>query len=199
MHVQPEVLCVVEGHGEIKAVPVLLRRIGAGLEPPVYPVTPQPFRVPRSRLADKSGQLERVLLRGGLRAHASGGVLVVLDADDDCPVEVGQRLSGWATGVVPGSRVGVVVANREFESWLLAGIEPLRGRAGISPTAEWPADSETRRGAKARLDALMPEGKYKPVLHQARFAALMDIDLATERSRSFRKFVAEVTRLLSGP
>jgi hypothetical protein len=142
MQPRPEVLCVVEGHREHKAVPELVRRIGYVLQPPVYPIVRRPFRVPRSRLANKSDQLERVLQRGGLRPNTPGGVLVVLDADDDCPVELGQRLSGWA---------------------------------------------------------LMPDENYKPTVHQGSFAALMDIDLAAERSRSFRKFVAEVTRLLSAP
>jgi len=92
--------------------------------------------------------------------------------------------------------IGVVVANREFESWFLAGIESLRGRRGIRQDAGAPLDCETIRDAKGRLNAFMIGETYHALTHQPSFAATLDISLAARRSRSLRKFVAEVGRLL---
>jgi hypothetical protein len=197
MDMQPLVFCVVEGHGEVDAVPGLVRRIGQSLDPPTYPDLTA-FRIPRSKLVQGPVEIGAVVRRRGLWAQRPGGVLVVLDADDDCPVDCAKTLVAWATEASSAVPVGVVLADREFESWFLAGIDSLRGHRGISAAAVAPPNSETVRDAKGQLNALMPaDQKYRPNIHQAGFAARLDIDVAAGRSRSLRKFVVEVTRLLS--
>jgi hypothetical protein len=42
--------CVVEGHGEVKALPVLLRRMGISIDPDVYLEIMPPIRRPRGSL-----------------------------------------------------------------------------------------------------------------------------------------------------
>jgi len=123
-------------------------------------------------------------------------VLVVLDADDDCPVELAKTILSWGRDVSPTMEIGLVVANREFESWFLAGIESLRGSRGIRQDAGAPLDCETIRDAKGRLNAFMIGETYHALTHQPSFAATLDIGLAARRSRSLRKLVAEVGRLL---
>lgn len=197
MDERPLVFCVVEGHGDIDAVTQLVYRIGYGLDPPAYPEL-RSFRVSRSKLVQEPAEIGSVVRRRGLRPQRAGGVLVVLDADDDCPVDCAKTLTTWAAEASAAVQVGVALANREFESWLLAGLESFRGYRGIPVDAVAPADSETVRDAKGRLNALMPpDHKYRPNVHQSGFAAKLEIDVAAERSRSFRKFVAEVTRLLT--
>jgi len=47
------VAAIVEGHGECEAVPVLIRRIAAMIDPGFVPTVLQPMRVPASRLSEK--------------------------------------------------------------------------------------------------------------------------------------------------
>lgn len=51
---------VVEGHGEVRALPVLLRRMAAAIAPESFLRLPQPHRVPKSKLV-KSGALESAI------------------------------------------------------------------------------------------------------------------------------------------
>jgi Domain of unknown function (DUF4276) len=198
MAVTPVVHCIVEGYGEVLAVPELVRRVGRGLTPPVFPVVSQPIRVPRSRLVRGPDEFGRAVRLGTLKQGGRGGVLVVLDADDDCPVDLAKTILSWGRDIAPSTAVSVVVANREFESWFLAGIESLRGRRGIHPDAVVPSDCENIRDAKGRLNALMVGETYSPVTHQPSFAATLDLSVAARRNRSLRKLIAEVKRLL-GP
>lgn len=50
--------CIVEGHGDVEAVPILVRRLARELDPDLAVETPRPIRVPKDRLL-KTGELER--------------------------------------------------------------------------------------------------------------------------------------------
>ena len=50
--------CIVEGHGEVEAVPVLIRRIAWDLYPELPIIVERPIRAPRN-LVVKAGELER--------------------------------------------------------------------------------------------------------------------------------------------
>jgi hypothetical protein len=77
--------------------------------------------------------------------------------------------------------VEVVVAVREFEAWFLAGLGA--------------ANSETVRDAKGEFAAM--EGiSYRETIHQARYAARLDLDVAYTTSRSFRRLVSAVGALV---
>lgn len=186
--------CVVEGHGETKAVGVLIRRIAdhSGLE--------QPTKVLHSRVARhallRPDELEQTLRFARLRVGGEGRVLVLIDADDDCPRDLALELCDRvrrATNLV----TAVVIANREFEAWFLAAAESLRGARGLSPLVEAPEDPEAVRDAKGWLTDQMEHGhSYSPPVDQPALAALMDLDRARS-SRSFDKCYREIIRLLS--
>ena len=79
----------------------------------------------------------------------SGGILVLLDADDDCPAELAPTLLNRARSARPDCRVSVVLANREFEAWFLASAQSLAGRFGFPADIEAPL---TRREYGAPKD-----------------------------------------------
>ena len=100
--------CIVEGHGERHALPVLARRVGESLQPPAYWDVPPAIRVPRSKLL-RQGELERSVRLARANVVNSkdgvGAVLVVVDADDDCAALLGPELlrrAVSAAGEVPG-------------------------------------------------------------------------------------------------
>jgi hypothetical protein len=116
-------------------------------------------------------------------------VIVLFDADDDCPARMAPRLLQWAQDV-RAERCAVVMACREYEAWFLAGVESLRGRAAIRPDATFADDPEGPRGAKEALESLMESGaNYVPTADQAKLSALVDVRTVFARSRSFRHLV----------
>lgn len=186
---------VVEGHGDCDAIPVLVRRVAESLFPPVYPRVESPLRVPRNRLI-KPGELERAVEYSARRVGQEGRVLIVIDADDDCPATLGPELLRRATQARGDVRTGVVIAKREYEAWFLTGAESLRGKRGLSDELTPPPNPESMRGPKEWLTRHKRDGSaYVETLDQAALTACLDLDL-TRRSDSFDKCYRELTRLL---
>lgn len=179
---------VVEGHGEVTAIPVLLRRIleqhdrfGITVE--------RPIRVKRTEMVRngevEGGRFNRYLQLASSRA-VSGAVLVVMDADDDLPCQLGPAMLQECQTLLPHSRIGVVFANRCYEAWFLAGA------AGFG--AEFKGDPDGHRSpvnwVKEHLQL-----NYSKTIDQERLSARLDIAEAVRTSASFGKLVREVLRL----
>ena len=189
------IAAIVEGHGEVEAAPVLLRRIAERLSPGVALELPRPIRVPRNRVV-RAGELERAVALAAARVGADGGVFVLLDANGDCPARLAPRLLERAAGARPDRDVRVVLAKMEYEAWFLAAAASLAGRAGIDEDIVPPDDPEAVRDAKGWLSARMPPGRpYRETLHQARFSAAIDLDLA-RAAPSFDKLWRDVGWLI---
>jgi len=188
---------VVEGHGEVEAVPILLRRIAAISGAGGFRLE-RPLRCSKHKLV-KAGELERVVELAARRAGPKGAVLIVLDSDESCPKETAPELLARARIARKDRTIALTLANHEFEAWFLAAIESIRGRRGIRPDATFDGDPEGMRGAKGCLESLMNEGaSYSETLDQPALAALMDIDMARRRSPSFDKFFRDVERFWRG-
>jgi hypothetical protein len=140
---------------------------------------------------------ERAVAAGALRVSAKGGVLVLLDADDDCPAEHGPLLLGRAKAARPDKLVSVILANREFEAWFLAAAPSLAGQFGFPAQFRRPRNPETPRDCKGLLTRARPRGQpYKETVDQAPLTSVFDLKMAREHSDSFDKFYREVSRLL---
>lgn len=191
----PTVASIVEGDGEVPALPKLLHRIAAELGAPDL-LTPTPMRIPRGKITTTGG-IERAVAAGALRVPRKGGVLVLLDADDDCPAEYGPVLLARAKAVRPDKQVSVVLANREFEAWFLAAAPSLAGQFGFPAEFPRPQNPETPRDCKGMLTKARPRGQpYKETVDQTPLASAFDLKMAREHSDSFDKFYREISRLL---
>jgi len=186
------VACVVEGHGEVQALPVLVRRLALAARPDARVIVPRPFRLPRGRFKAK-GDLERAVAVVAQRVDR-GGVLVLADADDDCPVELADELRGRLAGRV-SCPVAVVLAVREYGAWFLASMSSLRNHPDVSSDAQDTDAPEQVRDAKGELSRRLSVPKYSETRHQPAFSQHMDLDQAST-CRSFRKLRAEVERLM---
>jgi len=190
---------IVEGQGEVLAVPILLRRIFHECQ--AYDVQlPRPFRVHRNRIA-RTGEMEKAVRqavadRGRSDTFRIAAVLVILDADEDCPARLAPELLRRCQSVLPDLPVSVVLAQREFEAWFLGAKESLRGKRGIRLDAATPENPESIRGAKERLTANMEGKRYLPTDDQPAFAEGFDLRLARERCPSFQKLLRDVHGLL---
>ena len=190
----PHIVPIVEGHGEVDAVPVLLRRIATELGAPGLTIG-RPIRCPR-QLISKDYELGRVVDLAARRVEAPGPVLILLDADADCPALLGPELQRRATEKRPDATIRVVLAKREYEAWFLAAVESLRERGRVTAGAAVPEDPEEIQGAKEYLERLMGRGGvYSETIDQPALSAMFDLRQARTRSPSFDKLWREMERL----
>jgi hypothetical protein len=161
---------IVEGKGEVEAVPGLLRRLsrqaGRGGRLVVNPA----IRVKAGSFLRDEVYFRRYVELASRKAQAQpqGHVLILLDCEDDCAGQLGPRLLARARKVHTGIPFTVVLAHREYETWFLAAAASLRSVGGLPADLEAPADPEAIRGAKEWLAARMPGG-YDPTNHQPLF------------------------------
>lgn len=191
--------CIVEGIGDKSAAAVLVQRIARLVSPEAQVVTPHNAILvrPKSRLI-KEAELKAAVGLVALRVAPHGGILVLLDADEDCPADLGPQLLRWARTERGDLPIGLVLAKSEFESWFLAAAESVAGRLGLRKELRSPHEPEGIRGAKEWLSRNMPRQQpYSETAHQAALARLFDLGLARKRSDSFDKCFREIGALVS--
>jgi hypothetical protein len=185
---------MVEGHGEVAAAPVLLRRLLAEAQCHGIDIG-RPIRRTQSQLRSKEGIQAGVRL--ALLQPECAAVVILFDGEDDCPKELATTVRAWAREAAAGKPCDVVIAYREYETWFLAALESLRGQYGIPRNATAPADPESKRDAKGALEEFMPADRaYSETGDQPAMSAVFDMGLAHRRNRSFRKFVKAVGEVL---
>ena len=185
---------IVEGQAEVESAPILLRRILAEFEAYRLEIA-KPFRVKRNRIV-RPDELERAIQQSVRSRPNACGIIVLLDADDDCPASLGPELLNRcrSTTQLPAT---AILANRELECWFLGAKESLRGIRGISSDATTPHDPEGIRGAKERLQQNMQDRRYLEIDDQPALVERMDLKQARTRCPSFDKFFREVESLIS--
>jgi Domain of unknown function (DUF4276) len=189
------IACIVEGHGEVEALPILIRRIGATVDAGIVLDVKKPIRVGRSKLV-KQGEIERSVELAAARTSGRGGILILVDADDDCPAKLGPDLLRRARSARSDVPLAVVLAKREFEAWFVAAATSLAGRRGLATDLAPPPDAEAKRDAKGWLTEHRTDGNaYSETTDQAALAAVFDLEQA-RRADSFDKCIRDMTRLI---
>ena len=183
MTIQP----IVEGHGEVDAVPELLRRLVAEAAHPDISIL-RTIRSNRGALV-RQVSLERVIQVA--RTKNPDAILILLDGDDDpCPGKLAQQLNTWAKASAAPMACEVVVAQREYEAWFLGAMESLRGTRGIADNAVSETAPEAPRDAKGRLRSKMLAGRfYVERSDQVVLTSVFEMRSAYHSCRSFRKMV----------
>jgi Domain of unknown function (DUF4276) len=201
---------IVEGHGEVGAVPILLKSW-------------RRFRRYRNVEVDVAGPV-RASGKGSIRrSHDNANelgieyyvkiallrrpdvILVLLDADDDCPKTLGPELLARARAcIAPCFPIGVVVAKREYEAWFLAAFSSLRFRQELERRRFEPARRSLPPGTnveeiadcKRYLSGLIGV-KYEPAIHQPALTEMLPFSPGmSRRSRSFRKLLKELQSIV---
>ena len=166
---------IVEGHGEVESVRILIHRIWAECLPALPLEVLRPIRIPRSKLV-KDGELERAVTLARLQTDDNDGVLVLIDADDDCPKQSAPQLLERARKVGVARRVSVVLARREYEAWFLAAAVSIRGQRRLPPDLVSPPDPEYVTDAKGWLsERMIGTSVYSPTLDQPALTAVFDL------------------------
>jgi hypothetical protein len=189
---------VIEGDGDKEAVPFLLRRIFPEIGQPEYSPAPRPIMcgdIPKLR---KDGVLEKFVEYACSRSDGNSALLI-LDCDDDCPVEVAKEFTRRVRPIAQAAskRVGIAFMYREFETLFLYSLRLL---TETYPQFEWRVqdrdyerDWTEVRGAKGALNSRMRAHYYKETRDQSRFVSVLDLQDLRGRCRS----VEHLFRLLS--
>ncbi len=159
---------------------------------------PRPIRVARNRIL-RHGEVERAVELAARKAGPDGGILILMDANGDCPAEVAGRVLERALETRRDRSIRVVLAKMEYEAWFLAAAASLAGKQGMDMSVTGPPDPESIRDAKGWLTSKMPRGQsYRETLHQAALTTAFDLD-AARASPSFDKLWRDVCSLLGLP
>ncbi|RYZ35962.1 MAG: DUF4276 family protein, partial [Myxococcaceae bacterium] len=184
---------IVEGHGEVYAAPILMRRLARILAPTDHLEVLPPHRIPRGQLV-KEDDLRRAIELTARKVGGDGRILVLLDADKDLPCVLGPQLLGLARKHRPDRAISVVIAQCEYEAWFLAAAESLRGQRGLPADLRVPPNFERIRDAKGWLRERMPQG-YSETIDQAALTSVFDLE-AARRADSFDKLFRDMGALL---
>lgn len=200
----PVIVPIVEGVGEVEAVPLLLRRL---LQ---EEFARYDWQVAKPKNAHGCGNL---LTPGGLEKFLQyaqlestcAAVLVLMDGDsvevlppdqrpeEDCAPGFAQLLARRAAAIQPQVPVVIVVATWEYEAWFLASIETME----ITGLSSYHAAMADTRSPKGWIDRHLPPGqKYLETIDQAKMTHKLDFRRVEERSRSFRRLKNALSQLL---
>jgi Domain of unknown function (DUF4276) len=188
-------LPIVEGDGDLLAVPELIRRVAHAADIFDLQIL-RPHK--RGDLAKVSKRFEDFLAAGLLEGAP---ILWVMDYDgercDDVDRDI-ETLRMRAAQVAPQANVDFAFMVKEYESLFLCDRETLcMFFPDIPGHAQWPADPERVRGAKEWISKIRPKGlAYKETVHQVRLTSRIDLHRLRDRSPSFVRFETAVLKLL---
>ena len=168
------VAAIVEGQGELDCIGILLRRIWSDLVGGDY-IDVKSVRQMRSRLYNGE-----IVNQDGIRRAVGLAyeklqlmpfpddpalVLILIDADDDKPCELGPKLLRAAQVSHSHIRVACVVANVEYETWFVAAAESLADFLELSAGFPGVSDPEGSRLKKGWVDERFRDGSYSETIH----------------------------------
>ena len=197
-----KIVPIVEGDGEVTAVPVLLHRL-------LRESNALGFQVATPKNAHGSGNLTK---EGGVEKFVRyawiepgcAAVIIIIDGDaTDCAMTLAKNLAARIRKLKGPKPVAVVVANREYEAWFLASLPSIVGKQ-IAEAVKLPerlvlsGHPENVRNVKGWITRHLPSGKaYKETEHQLSMTRLIDLGLARNASRSFQRLYNAVAQLLT--
>lgn len=196
---QVKVAPIVEGDGEVPAVPILLRRIASELLTDTVVHVLKPIRQPRERLlANKDNCLRNSVglainkLRQFQVPDACELVLLLVDADKDCAAKIGPETLELLRTIRSDVDSTCVLAVVEYETWFVAAAESLEKYLDLDSTEQIPDDPERSRCRKKWVEARYRGTKYVEPVDQPKLTAAMDLHLCRRRSPSFDKLCREL-------
>jgi Domain of unknown function (DUF4276) len=179
-------------------VRILLERVGSEVIGGAHIEVLRPLRSPKTKLAKKA-ELERVVALAQLKlaAHSSLDrplILILVDADEDPPCQLGPGLLAIAREARSDLDVVCVIANVEYETWFVAAARSLakRGRLQLAAGEQPPDDPEEARCGAAWIQKHFTGIRYSKTIDQPALTREMDLGECRRHSRSFDKLCRDM-------
>jgi hypothetical protein len=189
-------LAIVEGQGDAKAIPLLIRNIlkarhiyDIKLLPPQrrgeYPVVAKNF----DRLFEIAVRLEKA------------PILWVMDFDAEgcnCPYEAAQALLDRAAELRPGWPIEIAFLVKEYEVLFLHDENATRHVfPDLAKDKPFPSSPEKIRDAKGWISERLPSDKaYSATAHQEKITAQLNLDLLRQKSKDFAHLERAILKLI---
>ncbi len=187
---------IVEGQGEVQAVPALLHRVCASACATTKVRVNPPIRIKAGSFLKDADYFRKYVALAAAKAAQSGGhVIILLDCEDDCPATLGPKLLQLARDVRAGVSILVFLAYREYETWFITAAPSLRGLVGLPDDLEAPADPERIRDAKGWFSHRMSQSYDPIVTNQLDFTRAFDLQQA-QVNDSFRRLCNHIRELV---
>ena len=165
---QPVVLAsIVEGHGDVAAMPVLLSRLVRSLGVNAYFEIRPAQRVHKDRMIDPVA-MGSYLNTAAAQIEGPGAIIIARDADDQAACILGPQILDVARSVRRDRDIIVAVFEREFEAAFVAAARSLGCNTGEAPSV---------RDAKGAVRRMLGR-KYTETVDQAELVRLMDVEQA---------------------
>jgi Domain of unknown function (DUF4276) len=193
------VLPIVGGHGEDRCIRILLERIWCELLNGEYIEVLKPIRGKRDRLSQKEGLQNYVRLaleKLNNPPRSSDLVLVLVDADQDCPAIVGPKLLGYAQEVYSQTKMSCILANGEYETWFVAAAESLDSYLDLPAGFQGLEAPEESGLGKGSIKRHFKETKHSETQDQPAMTKAMNLALCRGRSPSFDKLCRDLEKLM---
>jgi hypothetical protein len=198
---------IVEGATEECCIKIILSRLWRDLlhaaeRGPLAVLEPIPAK--RSSLVkDSHPELEQMVeravrvLRSSIRRFAlsRGFVLLLIDAEEDCPATLGPRLLARARVARSDADIACVLAKRELENWFKAAAASLAGVSGLPDDLTVPANPEDGSGGTwltRQMQSKDRRRKYTKPADAVELARRMDLQQCRNNSTSFDKLYREL-------
>lgn len=199
---------IVEGHTEQGCVGSLLHRVWTGILGRSEDLRVlEAGRGSRDALISPRGevlaaQMERAALRlhAQVKRDATAGslVLLLLDAEGDCPARLGPRLLETARKALPTFvPVACVLAKRMLENWIVAGASTLAGVSGLPdplPPRDGFEDHSGVNWLRQQMRKQARNRKYEKTIDALAFIRRMDLHECRTNSPSFDKLCRDLQR-----
>lgn len=197
---------IVEGETEERCITIILLRLWQELlhAAACELVVLEPIPAERSSLVKEGHpKLEQMverafrLLRSRLR-HSSadrGLVLLLIDADEDCPAKLGPQLLARAQAARTDADIACVLAKRELENWFKAAATSLAGVSGLPDDLSVPTNPEDGSGdtwLTRQMQRKDRRRKYTKPADAVELARSMDLQQCQNNSTSFDKLCREL-------
>jgi len=209
-----KIISIVEGEGEVSALPALLHLIS----PEQKIIFQEPWNLKGRFSLSRGGSLTRQddldrLLEATRTQHRFGrcdGVLILQDSDKECPVDLAYTISARAEKLGLPFPVATVYAVNEYESWFLASLKSLVGQCNIPEKTSFPSHQQIQdvRGAKEWLSEHMTgNNHYVPTRDQLLLTRMLDPNLIRQQYyrlpkdqviESFRRLEHALDQLIAG-
>lgn len=188
-------LPIVEGHGEERAVPLLIRRI---LEAQgIYDIELLSAQR-KGEYPSVARNFDNIFLAATL---VKAPILWVMDFDSknyDCPIKEAQKLLARADALRPGWPLKIAFLVKEYETlFLIDEAATRKAFPDIPAKTSFPQEPEKVRGAKEWLSKARPAAghAYKPMVDQAKITAHLNLDLLRNRSADFAHLERAIVEL----
>lgn len=189
-------LVIIEGEGEITAVPVLVNKLRGldNLNPVKVAVWPRRHPMGKDQILGKTSithlrqggpplpppRVEALIQAGWAQTKGEVPVIILIDADGDRTSEkfrtAQQRLAPFLPQLAKKYNIDIrlIIAVQEYESWIVAVVDSIKGQHGLDARATYRGNTEAGPADPKRWLGKFILGGYEETKHQHKFTEAAD-------------------------